>query len=46
MSLGGESHVERWTKGIQRQFLGLLTWVEMLLLKQGFQEKDQASHIP
>lgn len=39
--IGGESHVERWKEGIQRQLPELLTWVRMLFLKQGFQDKGQ-----
>lgn len=34
---GGELHVGRWERGLWRQFLGLLSWVEILFLKQGFQ---------
>lgn len=39
--IGGESHVERWKEGIQRQLPELLTWVRMSFLKQGFQDKGQ-----
>lgn len=41
INLGGELPMKRWERGLQRQFVELLAWVEMVLLKQGFWEKGR-----
>lgn len=43
INLGGELPVERWERGLRRQFAELPTWVEMLLLRQGFRGKGGTS---
>lgn len=41
INLEAEFPVKRWERGLRRQLVELLTWVEMLLLKQGFREKGR-----